>query len=86
MCSEQKYCFSEAFIADHGGNLVALDLRTGRVLYTYAGLYPGFRVMRLLLKMITRVGRDYILFGPYSMFSSTPFAGVDLPGSVLSLT
>ncbi|KIJ44106.1 hypothetical protein M422DRAFT_228749 [Sphaerobolus stellatus SS14] len=28
----------EAFVSDHGSNLSALDLRTGRIMYTYSGL------------------------------------------------
>ncbi|KAF8590577.1 hypothetical protein K439DRAFT_1644695 [Ramaria rubella] len=34
-CGNFEY---EAFIADYGSNLVALDLRTGRILYAYNGL------------------------------------------------
>jgi ribosome biogenesis protein NSA1 len=28
---------SEAFVSDHGSNLFALDLRNGRVIYSYKG-------------------------------------------------
>jgi ribosome biogenesis protein NSA1 len=41
----RAYYYSEAFIADHGGNLVALDLRTGRVLYAYAGTWFAIGVL-----------------------------------------
>jgi len=76
--------YSEAFVADHGCNLFALDMRSGKVSYGYKGLSGAVNAIAPAPSLLVSVAQDRFL-RLHSTFSPPPEAGQqqENKGSVL---